>query len=78
MPNPLGYSTDGETVTLTMTADDYANLMVNLGLAAGTASRDGSSALLYRQLALANRLNADNPNWTPYEIPPEKAPEDSR
>lgn len=72
MPEPLGYKTDGETVTLTMTYDDYLSLILNLGIAAGAMSESEISTHLYGSLALANRLNAGNPTWTPYEIPPPK------
>jgi hypothetical protein len=71
MPEPLGYKTDGETVTLTMTRDDYTRLLLHLGFAAGAIERAGGGRLC-GSLALANRLNAGNPNWTPYEIPTEE------
>lgn len=72
MNEHLGYSRDGDVVTLRMSADDYANLLLALGIAAGSRARDGPGWLALA-LALANRLNAGNPQWTPYEIPEETA-----
>ena len=72
MSEPLGYKTDGETVTLTMTREDYMWLLISLGYALGATRSDGVSSLHLGSLALANRLNAGNPNWTPYEIPTEE------
>ena len=72
MSEPLGYKTDGKTVTLTMTREDYMWLIISLGYAVGATRNDGVSSLHLGSLALANRLNAGNPNWTPYEIPTEE------
>lgn len=66
-----GYSRDGETVTLTMSAADYELLLMCLGQAAGVASQH--PGFFWRAIALANRLNAGNPEFTPYEIPEEFA-----
>ncbi len=66
MRQPLGYSSDGDLVTLTMVADDYSSLLLALGMAA-VAIRDGDK-LNWVFIALANRLNVGNPNWTPYAV----------
>ena len=67
MNEPLGYSRDGDVVTLRMTVDDWGNLLASLG--AADAARLSDKAMFYRGIALLNRLNAGNPNFTPYEIP---------
>lgn len=74
MPENTGYQTDGETVTLTMTRDDYMGLVMALGIAAGAMAREGNA--LSGWLALADRLNAGNPTWIPYGIAPETPPKD--
>lgn len=67
-----GYSEneDGHVV-LTMSREDYANLLISLGMAAGCAlgqsSRNDPS--FGRMLAFVNRINQGNPNFTPYETP---------
>jgi hypothetical protein len=61
---PLGFSRDGDIVTIRMMLDDYANLLLSLGIAAGSASKE-DKRMFYNFLALANRLNAGNPKWTP-------------
>jgi hypothetical protein len=61
---PLGYSRDGDIVTLRMSIDDFAGVLMALGISAGGMARDGLA--LSGWLALANRLNRGNPNYTPY------------
>jgi hypothetical protein len=58
--NP-GYSEHAGLVTLTMTRADYECLLMICG--AGASTRIGD---LSADLALVDRLNAGNPNWTPY------------
>jgi hypothetical protein len=65
---PLGYSREGDVVTLRMTHKDYANVVMAIGVACGYGSRENME-LLPVYLALANRLNAGNPEWTAYELP---------
>ena len=65
----MTYTQEGERVTLEMT------LTLALGYAAGAAHANPDLTLFWRWIAFANRLNATNPNFTPYEIPPEFAGE---
>lgn len=68
MNEPLGYSSsDGDVVTIRMTRGDYESLLLALGISAGAMARENQA--LSGWLALANRLNAGNPHWTPYEDP---------
>jgi hypothetical protein len=62
----MGYSREGDVVTLRLTADDFARLLLCLG--AATTSDDGWLAL-----KIANAVNAGRPRseWRPYAIPEE-------
>jgi len=68
MPVEYGYKRDGETVTLTMSRDDYDELLMCLGIAI-RAANEPRPALFLSRLALTNRLNIGNPGYTPYQIP---------
>jgi len=49
--------------------DDYELLM--FGIAILTAGARQTNPALYRDwVHLANQINATNPDWTPYELPP--------
>ena len=64
----MTYSENGHTVTLEMTRGEYENLLLAMGIAAGSAS---DKKAFWRWIEFANRLNAGNPNFMPYEIPEE-------
>jgi hypothetical protein len=51
-----------------LTHEEHQRLILALGMAAGVASRDGNTALFHRLIALANTINKDNPDWTPYKV----------
>jgi len=53
-------------VILTMSANDWANLLMALGIAAG--SLDPESPMLARVFNLVNRLNQGNPNYRSYRV----------
>lgn len=48
--------------------EDFATLLVMLGYATGAARRQGERELSIRFVKLANTINRDNPNWTPYQV----------
>lgn len=50
---------------------DSLREMAKDGVAAGSVARESDQATFYRHLALVNELNEGNPQWMPYEIPPE-------
>lgn len=54
-----------DVVTLTMDFDDFARLLMALGMATGTAKSRENQIFLLR---LVNDLNRTNPSFTPYEI----------
>lgn len=64
MPQPNGYSELGDQVTLTMDRNDYNELLFALGMATG--SSHDQPARMKAFIELMNRLNAGNPNYTPY------------
>lgn len=61
----LGYSRDGDAVTLTISIHDHAMLLLYLGMVVGAERSDDD--LKRSVLALANRLNLGNPRWDRYD-----------
>jgi hypothetical protein len=59
---PLGWSAEGDIVTLRMTQDDWCQMLMILGAGSMRLAWPGA-------FALVNRICAGNPNFTPYEIP---------
>jgi hypothetical protein len=65
----VSWKREGDTVTLTMSREDWDRLLMVLGVATA-AARKGLSPLTYGStLALVNRLNDENPEFRPYEVP---------
>jgi len=67
----MTYTQDGESVTLEMTRDDFAQLLFAIGSAAGAASSEPDKRRFWSWLRFANEINSGNPAFTPYEIPAE-------
>lgn len=61
----IGYSEESGAVILTMTREDWHQLLITLVWATGSM-RDPEART--RTLGLVNRLNVGNPNFIPYEI----------
>lgn len=73
----MGYQENekGEVV-VTMTRDDWLDLLLALGYARGAASRQGSVVLARKIAGLVNRINEGNPRFRQYlldEEPPTDA-----
>jgi hypothetical protein len=68
----MSYTEDGDHVCLEMTHEDFAELLLMLGYAAGAAHKE-SAGMSWRWIAFANKMNTGNPRFTPYEIPAEYA-----
>ena len=64
----LGFKANEANVVLTMVPSDWCELLLAMGYAIGTARRIGDQQLHDRMLALVNRLNVGNPNFTPYTV----------
>jgi len=62
----VSYSEKDGQVTLTMSREDFSNLLMILGIAAGSLGPE--SPMLARVFNLVNRLNQGNPNYTPYQV----------
>jgi hypothetical protein len=62
----MSYREENGQVVLTMSREDWQNLLMTLGIAAGAL--DPESPMLARVFQLVNRLNQGNPNYTPYEV----------
>lgn len=58
-------------MTIELTDDEFGNLIFTLGIAAGALAKQSDMRGVSRVFRLANAINRNNPNWTPYEIPPE-------
>jgi hypothetical protein len=71
----MSYREENGQVVLTMSREDFNLLLMMLGTATAATVPDGVlksvPILVYprsRSLALLNRLNEGNPNYTPYEL----------
>jgi hypothetical protein len=58
-------------MTIELTQDEFDSLLVMVGYAAGAAFKEGNRNMAYRFICIANKINANNPRWFPYEIPEE-------
>lgn len=58
-------------IEIELERQDFETLLLMAGTALMVAARQGDSHLCRRYLMLANTINAKNPDWTPYEIPPD-------
>ena len=69
----MTFTSNGENVTVEMTRDEWEMLLQAVGIAAGSALRPlTDAALFWKWIDFANRLNATNPRFKPYEIPKER------
>lgn len=69
--NGFSRTPSGEVV-LTMTDTDYDMLLIVLGIAYGWTSQHGDLRMRDSFLALTNRINTGNPDYTPYTLSNEK------
>ncbi|MGA9668404.1 MAG: hypothetical protein WBQ94_04305 [Terracidiphilus sp.] len=49
--------------------EDFETPLMMMGMALGLAARARDEAMAARYIRVANAVNANNPNWTPYEVP---------
>jgi hypothetical protein len=64
----MKFTENGDTVTLEMSRADYGNLLIAMGIAAGSAT---DKKAFWRWMRFVNELNTGNPQFTPYLIPEE-------
>jgi hypothetical protein len=55
-------------LNISLDEDESVLLLMLLGYAVGTALKNRDPFAM-KFVDLANKMNRDNPNWTPYEIP---------
>lgn len=67
----LGWSREGDTITIRMTRGDYDTLLLLLGAGTGVLLGTGTFSIT-KHLGLLNRINAGNPNYRPYCAAPDK------
>lgn len=63
----MKYSEHDDTVTLEMSRAEHDQLLIMLGMAAGTAANLGHDMGPF--LKFVNDLEEGNPRYTPYKIP---------
>ena len=63
-------------MTIELSADDFQLLLLALGIATGDCVRQGRSEMAHSLVRLANKVNQNNPNWTPYVIPSSSSNDD--
>lgn len=51
-----------------LTEEQHGLLLLALGLATGTAMREGNRPLAEGIFRLTNAIEANNPNFTPYQV----------
>jgi hypothetical protein len=62
----MSYREENGQVVLTMSREDYERPLISLGYYTGGVLQRGGK--INDLLALMNRLNEGNPNYTPYEV----------
>ena len=60
-------------MTIELTQDEFDDLLLALGMATGGLLRVSDRQHYFRLLKLINAVNRNNPDFRPYEIPPEVA-----
>jgi len=74
------YREENDQVILTMSREDYERIL-RLCAIATAASKNAVRNLLFTEsdvIALLNRLNQGNPNYTPYQVESNKPTRDTR
>jgi hypothetical protein len=74
MSAPMGYSHEGDVVTLRMSFEDYEMLLITIGISLACGRRDDSMRAAF--FRFVDRLNTGNPHWTPYLPAPPQRPGD--
>lgn len=66
----MSYREENNQVILTMSREDYAQLIFVLGIATGHMLKEGEK--IDGMLGFMNRLNEGNPHYTPYQVEAKK------
>jgi hypothetical protein len=65
----VSYREENGQVILTLSWEDYQNLLITIGYAAGSMNTNGDQRWYRECYLLLNRLNSGNPSYTPYQLP---------
>ena len=68
----VSYSEKDGQVWLSMSLEDWQNLLLTLGYAMGAMAANNDMNSRNSLLQLVNRLNQGNPHYTPYQVEAEK------
>jgi hypothetical protein len=60
-----------DDVTFTLAQGEYEILLIMMGYAANAAFRNREGSLGCMFIRVANKVNENNPNWVPYQMPSE-------
>jgi hypothetical protein len=71
----MSYAEQDGKVVLTLSRDDWMMLLLAMGTATGLALKDGHPSRPWFELV--NRVNEGNPNFTPYEVSPSPAEQET-
>ena len=67
----MKYTEKGDTIMLEMSRAEYSNLLIAIGIAAGSAT---DRQVFWGWMQFVNELNETNPQFTPYQIPEDFRP----
>ena len=62
---------------ISLSREDFESLLLALGMATGLCFREGQERMAYRIVQLTNTINAGNPGYRPYNVPPQYATQHS-
>jgi hypothetical protein len=68
----MSYKREEDTITLTLSTDDYTGLMMFAGMLLSCLDRKADKIWFWRWVKLVNRMNEGNPHYRPYETPEEE------
>lgn len=67
----MAWRKEGDKVVVEISEAEFEALLYEIGVTARMAMQQKQARLFWSCLAFANRLNEGNPDWRPYEIPPD-------
>jgi len=65
----MSWKREGDTVTLTMSVDDWEGVLLMMGIAIGAALRQRDKGIAHSLCRITNRVSDGNPDFTPYNTP---------
>lgn len=68
----MNFKRENGLVHVTLKNQEFDLLLMGIGMAAGLVSLEGNKPLFRQLTRLANAVNDGNPDFNPYDVPPEK------